>query len=467
MAADFWNKPGADNGVVAHTADESQYHYPDERQSARMGSGIGGVVIPRANQDGTSKGFDSGTAGMVHVDPDAPDGGAIVDLSSLSADKLYNAFSAAKYPHQVYYNLGESRQDMNRAQPDIQKPQEPARTNPYVPQDTYVVPKSGDDGIQYTHQQERRLVQPMPQLPSSPQGGQLSQATSADVQPAPYSGPAVQPTQHYQPKYQPQPEGQVQYQPQHQPMPVQQSYPQYQQYPPPPSWQPQVSPVPPGQYDHVMNALSQLTNVVSGLANQVQTMQRQPDPAPVPPLRSLPRQDKQTGIPTQGGGRVPPMASAARLQQPDPDDFEQPQTLAQLEASAEDEAVRNGVIVGFETLNMRFINGPHPTKPKKQVFFEMPGSGTMAARYHAVIEDKNCLVLVTDSRFEDGPQYLPPDLGAKVITVGIPQTGSKEAKEIECCSMGFHFNIGVLDIILLVKPAQTSAAPVYDEDDEE
>ena len=77
--AAWWNpENGQDTDVIRHAPDDHNYHYPDNRQSERMRSGIGNtVIVPKALADGRSMAFDGTKASVVHVDPDAPDGGAV------------------------------------------------------------------------------------------------------------------------------------------------------------------------------------------------------------------------------------------------------------------------------------------------------------------------------------------------------------------------------------------------------
>ena len=263
-APNWWNNPEqADSKpVVAHTPDETKYHYPDERQGSRMRSGIGaGVVIPRANNDGTSKGFDGRYAGVVHVDPDAPDGGAVVDCTQLNNEILSKAFEGSHYPHEVFYKLGVSPQNYQN-QPTAPPPTV-ARVNPYVPEGAYVVPASTSDGAQvvYPPYSGGNPVQPVPPLPGS-YNPQQQQPVAPQQQ---YAQQVSQPSQqHMTPvaaphiPMAPQPQQQPQQQPQY-------AAPPQQQYAPPPQYYPP-------QQDPAIAALtqqmSQLTQLVGGMARQ-------------------------------------------------------------------------------------------------------------------------------------------------------------------------------------------------------
>lgn len=128
------------------------------------------------------------------------------------------------------------------------------------------------------------------------------------------------------------------------------------------------------------------------------------------------------------------------------------QTVSQVRDEVHDEEVRDKVISGFETLEMPFVNGPLPVKPKKEVYFEMPNMGTMAARYHEIQDGGTCLALIYDTRYEDGYQFMPPALGDVKIKMTVP----RENKTYYCSSVGIHFNCGVLDIVVLFKHTQDS-----------
>jgi len=455
-AASWWESPGAKDEVKAHTPDETKYWLPDERQSDRMRSGINsGTVIPRANDDGTSKGFDGRVAGVVHVDPDAPDGGAVVDLSQVRSNQLYGAFSDSTYPHEVYYKLqGSSPVAVQQQQPQASPAPAPARVNPLVPDGTYVVPDSNKEGLQ-VYQQEKQAVDPVPPLP-------------------PLGQPAPQPSDPMpQQPMQPQIPGQV--------PPAMQMAPQQPQYP---QQVPMAPPQPPAPVysqpqdgmQQIMGVLGQLTSQVNQLQAQAQAVPplpaHQPQPAPLPPAPALqtlpePRPGQSTMQPAPQPSepqpqRQPPPKPLAPSPEVD-EDFEPQQTLEDLKA--ETAPVRDGMIIGFEELDIPFIKGPKPEKARKEVYFEIPNGGTMAARYHQVVDGGDCLALVYDTRYEDGHQYLPPDLGATEILVTLPRTRNG-AKKFACSSMGIHFNVGVMDIVVLIKHRDVAEGDfVEDEED--
>jgi hypothetical protein len=98
-----------------------------------------------------------------------------------------------------------------------------------------------------------------------------------------------------------------------------------------------------------------------------------------------------------------------------------------------------------------FLEGDKPQKPQYETYFEMSKMGTMAARYHAVIAGQDCVALVYDTRFEDGFQYLPPNLGEERITVSVPKLNNAV---YTCSSLGLHWTLGCMDVVILIKHAE-------------
>lgn len=101
----------------------------------------------------------------------------------------------------------------------------------------------------------------------------------------------------------------------------------------------------------------------------------------------------------------------------------------------------------LDSLQIPFFKGPTASRPQYETYFEMAKMGTMAARYHAVIAGQDCLALVYDTRFEDGFQYLPPNLGDERITVSVP----KLKASYTCSSLGLHWTLGCLDVVILIR----------------
>jgi hypothetical protein len=106
------------------------------------------------------------------------------------------------------------------------------------------------------------------------------------------------------------------------------------------------------------------------------------------------------------------------------------------------------LLEGMSSLKIEFLAEGKPQRPQYDTYFEMPKMGTMQARYHAVVTGKDCMALVYDTRFEDGFQYLPPNLGAEEVQVSVPKLGDAV---YTCTSLGLHWTLGCLDIVILIK----------------
>lgn len=463
--ASWWNPAnGADDGVVRHAPDDTQYFYPDGRQVERMRAGFSRqtVIIPRGLplNDGRSMAFDGSKAGVVHVDPDAPDGGAVVDLAGVSKRDMNRAVSSSRYPHEAFYMLGTAPGDEGEAAP-------PPRYNPHVGAG-YVVPASDQQGRQvwgrpedagygnyqmaYRAKEEPVLpaapqlppaypqAQPQPQAQSQPQ--QQAPATQV-AQPAPYSAP---PAAYQQPWQQ-------------QPPPYQQPF--YPAPPPPPALDP-----------NLQNVLGQVLQGMRAISERVGQIEQggRPGRSPRPPQRSA------ASVPAGGVDddydRPTPIGRAPRRKPADGDGGEDKSTF---EDDAEEIGARKGkprrpgarfqhlddyleeedaeqhlpgIIVGFEQLKIGFVNGPKPLKPRKKVYFDFGATGKQAASYHDVIESLTVVVLVYDTRYEEGTQFEPPDLGdERLIELNVPSL----KKTFKVGSIGQSFTLGVFDCVVLVK----------------
>ena len=116
-------------------------------------------------------------------------------------------------------------------------------------------------------------------------------------------------------------------------------------------------------------------------------------------------------------------------------------------ASVEQKEMPDSIQIAFSKLQIPFFSGVKPERPQYEVYFEMAKLGTMSARYHAVIAGDACVALVYDTRFEDGFQYLPPNLGDEQISISVPKT--KET--YLCSSLGLHWSLGCLDVVILIR----------------
>lgn len=370
-----WWKENANSkdAVVAHTPDESAYHeMAQDQQGLTAGHPKArGTMIPRANDDGTSKGFDADKAGVVHVDPDAPDGGAIVDLRKVRPADMLLAIRGTRGHHEAFYKLSRvaSGDDPRATVPGVEI--KPKRENPVMA--GYVVPKADDDGTQILEEPE------------------TDEMTNSAVKTVPGPTPApprIAPTPAPPPQPAPTPE----------PLPA-----------PPPS----PLAVSPPQPDP---NIAKLTELMGGLATGLQYLID----------REATRQTPEETVPD-----APVETSKSEPQHIDDWNGDDP---------------RPGLIAGFETLDIDFIVGPLPVKPTKKVTIDLGAMGVISTKFHAVREGKGCLVLVYDTRYEEGQQWLPPERGLEPMTLHCHDTG----KDYTIHSMGQHYDLGVLDHVVLV-----------------
>lgn len=488
QAAAFWDpENGQESDVIRHAPDDHNYHYPDGRQLERMRSGIGmAVLVPKAKNDGRSEAFDGTKASVVHVDPDAPDGGAIVDLSQLRKADVNKALSTSRFPHQVYYKLGTSP-----AAEDVPQ-RKPARRqgNPLIA-GGYVVPASDQQGRQVdeddqgfadykmAYQKEQPVLAPAPPLPPILPVHPQAQAPQ-------------QPQQQFVPQQQPQYPQQGQY-PQAPPQYTQQQQPMYPQQPLPPQQHYYPPPDP-----ALQSALGQLLGGMQAISSRLQAVENgradEPVARPKRKAKAVNRvANKPMGKPpTSYGRKLTPIGQVPQEDEEDEEDdrehehtrssrssksvFEdveedeedeeeearpRPRSLSRPPRRVrknkkvqhlddmvdEDDGHREGMIVGFETLKMPYVSGPVGLKAKRRVFFDFGGTGKQSAFYHDVIESNSCVALVYDTRYENGTQFEPPDLEDAKIQLAVPHM----KKTFQVSSMGFSFSMGVFDVIVLVK----------------
>lgn len=482
LSAPWWNPANPVDGkpLVRHGPDDGQYYTPDSRQLERMRSGRMPIVVPRARADGAPPGFDPHKADVVHVDPNAPDGGSLVDMRRISRSAMDRAISNARYPHEVYYQLGAPPSQRN--EPQWAQPEPEQRNNPVMP-NAYVAPRASQDGTQLHRppMQEASMTVPAPlAAPPPPPPAAVPQQPAYQPAPLPPQNQQVYAPPSQQPVYAP-----PQYAP---PLPQQQQYPAYQQ--------PQYAPP---QQNEVLTMLAhgqqQLLQAIGGLTQRMQMPSApievqgngngqygQPLRASMP-VRQRPDYGGQRAIPDnyRSGGRRPvaddddgtfdggdqtpighregrPKSQQAlrreALERRDRDLREVPVESRRQRFSdyANDEPPpEEPMFVGFETLKIPYVDGPSPQKPRCKVIFEIPGFGKRAVNFHGAVATEKCLVLSFDTRYEDGGQFLPDDNveegeNQRPIRVHVPT----HKKSYTVYSAGLAFSHGVFDHLVLV-----------------
>lgn len=456
--ASWWDTPGqnGDTPVVRHAPDDDQYHIAsDPEMVGKMRGSLVGrfAIIPKADRDGASKAFDPSVAGPCHVDPGAPDGGVVFDPSNVHKQDVEQAVAESYYPHEAFYRLGRSAPELGFGRRNSMSEQAPARTNSKMP-GAYLTPEAGRDGRQmasqpaYTPYEEPHV--PVPQLPPLPVSAPMPMPAPNQI-PSHGGGPAPSP------------------------MPAAWgSVPPYGQpygYPPPPQ-DPLLA--------ALANGMINMQNTLSVIAERVS-----PPPgvlSPQAPRSGPPQGLASVPVEMQGGrlpSRVKPPSRSTRTAPAEEeddwsDDAARPIRRAKRPVPAEEEAVEEqprsllhrqrvseyenperepeGVVVGFETLELAWLSGPIATKPKRRVYFDIPGAGTHSAIYHDVIVSDGEIVLVYDTRYDDGDQYMPPNLGGDV-RIKLTLAGAKKGQNAEyvVSSIGINFRFGVMDMFVLVR----------------
>jgi hypothetical protein len=95
--------------------------------------------------------------------------------------------------------------------------------------------------------------------------------------------------------------------------------------------------------------------------------------------------------------------------------------------------------------------GSRPQRPQYKIVVDLGRAGKFSAAYHAIEEGNGILALVYDTRYEDGTQWVPPDLGRdELMTLHLPD----QDVQYQVASFGHRFPLGVLDIIILIKVDQ-------------
>jgi hypothetical protein len=122
------------------------------------------------------------------------------------------------------------------------------------------------------------------------------------------------------------------------------------------------------------------------------------------------------------------------------------------------EVLKNQHIRAYvESMGLDFLVATEgkPAKPRFSVLFDFGELGTVAHKYHLVIYQGKSLVLVYDTRYDEGGQYLPPEREG-LIRLVVPAFG------LDFKKVGSHdlqFSIGALDCVFLLVCEDPEEAP--------
>lgn len=160
-----------------------------------------------------------------------------------------------------------------------------------------------------------------------------------------------------------------------------------------------------------------------------------------------PAPDPEKEQPPQTSSELTALAGAIQQLLAASDKPVEPSTSTQVIASTPEEISITGN--SFESLGIPCIVGPTAQRPAQAVIFDLGPAGMVQTRQHAVIFNDGLTILVYDTRFEDGFQYMPPDqsrTGGEPIRLVFPGMGVSEKRVL---SLGIQFSLGVLELIIL------------------
>jgi hypothetical protein len=497
MPNQWWKQSNQGGGkpVKAWTPDPTRYHAPDSQESMRMGMGVvSAAMIPRANNDGTSKGFDAGRAGVFTVDPDKPGGGVAIDPAMMNNTLINNALARVgtvggddeEEQNNAFAALTIIAQNGAETDPDLacvvteadERSQSgtrpgraplhhpgrtPARQQHAVqeidPVDDVIEPGPGDwddpsfvpggSAMPHTrrsapqpvqHQIEETVSQPRMSKQAAEAPGQSVQLTNAQT--SAMLQLLLQQMQHKQPApttpiaATPIPRRAVQAKPGAPRLlrPVRQQPPPL----PPPVEEPKYEEQ---AYDdsHLDEPAEEVIEDVEYplVEEQQEVYEESYEPEPPPPAPPARRTVTQPI-------RRAPQPQLGRQHRPS--QVQPPQTIRR--TVADHAAQQPQRVESIDSLKIAFLKDV-PEKPQRRVIFDFGSSGTMQTRYHEVIEGAGCLILVYDNRYEDGIQFMPPDRETEPVSVFVADTN----KRYKALSLGMTFNMGQLDFVVLTLSA--------------
>jgi hypothetical protein len=185
----FWDtQSGGGVRCSSEGADGNRYRDPgsayteiNSRSIASLlpgGSGVRGVIVPRATLWGGSRGFDPHRPRLMNVDPDIKGQASVVDLSQFSKERVAEAYELALeqvgdfgdprlVASQAFRNLAVGTEPVGMGQ-DSRRIDADERKAPLTGLDTYVVPKAAPGGGQMPLRpvQPEAMVENVPTSPS-------------------------------------------------------------------------------------------------------------------------------------------------------------------------------------------------------------------------------------------------------------------------------------------------------------
>lgn len=111
--------------------------------------------------------------------------------------------------------------------------------------------------------------------------------------------------------------------------------------------------------------------------------------------------------------------------------------------------LENAVVKPTLRTHIDCLDADRVLKPSRNVVFSWNDGGNMSCRYHDVVIGDGCIVLVYDTRYEDGMQWIPPVLNDKA-TIKLSLREESGKREFEVASLGVSFTLGCLDVIVMM-----------------
>lgn len=361
---------------------------PDVTQYHEGVAGMPGTMIPRAGHEGSSQGFNPNNPNKVVVDPDQKGGGFELDLDALAGTK--KQFNSAAVRAGVMSDPAQFYQGLAAAQ---------KQPTPPIQKETNMHTDPSGHPIEATNVATPKTLQPLPPIsPQSPQPAATEDLTGKlqellAVEKARAQETADEQEDLFARKQAVAEAGRVE--------PI---YYDGGHYPPPGNTVPPAVPV--RERDTSVSDSYVLQQLMAGMTQQRETINA---------LVAL--QTEKTAV----------------------------------EDVVVEDVVKEEEADPYPQHGIPFLEGDKPQRPQYETYFEMSKMGTMAARYHAVVEGNDCLALIYDTRFEDGFQYLPPSLGEERISVSVPKLNKTS---YTCSSLGLHWTLGCMDVVILIKHSE-------------
>lgn len=452
----FRSTSGLAKAVTAHTPDPTKYHSPtyQDGPGSKLGNGprgLEGAVVPRARNDGTSRGIDHERPGIVIVDPFGADGGILLDTSQLRNADIEQALAQVggnvgygqETDDETFAVLAMLGKPTHEATEEEMTPEylsgsklrrgRPARSLNPLAGNSYVTPRSNSDGVPTSAPRQPKPRRRIDRLAEQPQA--LAQPAMPNQAPKP------------KPKFKPRPIIRL---PASVPEPEEDEAQQEED----PMANKTAASTPPIDVITLMQQQNQL--MAQMMVQVMQGNNTRSAPAPMASRRRDDAAEREAALEYASPEELVPEQDEEMIEETE-HDFRPParsrsalngKTRPQLQPRRRVPRVEQPEDGGTEDTEIPFLTST-PQKPSMPVTFNLGPGGTVRKRYHAVVKSASCITLVYDMRYEEGDQFIPPELHDGSISVVLPGE-SRNGEEVFVKSLGLQYNLGCLDFIVLV-----------------